>query len=157
MPATTGDMGVLPGTFPPSCNASRGGGRQREREGRPEVCPNPLSERFGVDARDARGSGRGARETLRFSVNEPSAETEARSEQPCAAPSPLLSQYFVSSGFAFIRRSSTDICAVEAVPLEQLDGEAVKKGWRITGGSWSTLRTSTRRLRRRLASRYAAP
>ena len=38
-------------------------------------------------------------------------------------------QFFVSSGFAFIHAdSTTDICAVEAVPVEQLDGEAVKKG-----------------------------
>jgi hypothetical protein len=39
------------------------------------------------------------------------------------------SQYFVSSGFAFVHAdSTTDICAVEAVPVEQLDAEAVKKG-----------------------------
>ena len=38
-------------------------------------------------------------------------------------------QYFVSSGFAFVHAdSTTDVCAVEAVPLEQLDGEAVKQG-----------------------------
>lgn len=38
-------------------------------------------------------------------------------------------QYFVSSGFAFVHAdSTTDICAVEAVPLEQLDHEAVKQG-----------------------------
>jgi len=38
-------------------------------------------------------------------------------------------KYFVSSGFAFVHADSTaDICAVEAVPLEELDGEAVKKG-----------------------------
>lgn len=38
-------------------------------------------------------------------------------------------QYFVSSGFAFIHGdSSTDVCAVEAVPLETLDHEAVKQG-----------------------------
>lgn len=40
-----------------------------------------------------------------------------------------LEQYFVSSGFAFVHAdSTTDICAVEAVPVEQLDAEAVKKG-----------------------------
>jgi F-type H+-transporting ATPase subunit delta len=34
----------------------------------------------------------------------------------------------VSSGFAFVHAdSSTDIVAVEAFPLEQLDPEAVKK------------------------------
>ena len=38
-------------------------------------------------------------------------------------------KYFVSSGFAFVHAdSTTDICAVEAVPVEQLDPEAVKKG-----------------------------
>ena len=38
-------------------------------------------------------------------------------------------QYFVSSGFAFVHAdSTTDVCAVEAVPLEQLDGDAVKQG-----------------------------
>lgn len=42
---------------------------------------------------------------------------------------PLSSaQYFVSSGFAFIHAdSTTDVCAVEAVPLEQLDPELVKQ------------------------------
>jgi len=40
-----------------------------------------------------------------------------------------VQKYFVSSGFAFVHADSTaDICAVEAIPLEQLDGEAVKKG-----------------------------
>ena len=40
-----------------------------------------------------------------------------------------VKKYFVSSGFAFIHAdSSTDVCAVEAVPLEQLDHEAVKQG-----------------------------
>lgn len=35
----------------------------------------------------------------------------------------------MSSGFAFVHAdSTTDICAVEAVPLEQLDHEAVKQG-----------------------------
>ena len=37
-------------------------------------------------------------------------------------------KYFVSSGFAFVHANSvTDVMAVEAIPLEQLDGEAVKK------------------------------
>mmetsp|Transcript_11896 Transcript_11896/g.51224 ORF Transcript_11896/g.51224 Transcript_11896/m.51224 type:complete len:215 (+) Transcript_11896:73-717(+) len=37
-------------------------------------------------------------------------------------------KYFVSSGFAFVHANSvTDVMAVEAVPVEQLDGEAVKK------------------------------
>lgn len=40
-----------------------------------------------------------------------------------------VKKYFVSSGFAFVHADSTaDICAIEAVPVEQLDPEAVKKG-----------------------------
>jgi len=40
-----------------------------------------------------------------------------------------VQKFFVSSGFAFVHAdSTTDICAVEAVPVEQLDPEAVKKG-----------------------------
>ena len=43
-------------------------------------------------------------------------------------PLPRVQQYFVSSGFAFVHANSvTDVMAVEAVPVEQLDGEAVKK------------------------------
>uniref|UniRef100_A0A7S0SFW2 ATP synthase F1 complex delta/epsilon subunit N-terminal domain-containing protein n=1 Tax=Mantoniella antarctica TaxID=81844 RepID=A0A7S0SFW2_9CHLO len=38
-------------------------------------------------------------------------------------------KYFVSSGFAFIHAdSTTDIMAVEAVPVDQLNAEVVKKG-----------------------------
>jgi len=45
---------------------------------------------------------------------------------PPSPPSP--SQYFVSSGFAFIHAdSTTDIMAVEAVPVDQLNAEVVKK------------------------------
>ena len=37
-------------------------------------------------------------------------------------------QYFVSSGFAFIHADSTaEVCAVEAVPLDQIDPAAVKE------------------------------
>jgi F-type H+-transporting ATPase subunit delta len=40
-----------------------------------------------------------------------------------------VQRYFVSGGFCFVHAdSTTDICAVEAVPVEQLDPEAVKKG-----------------------------
>lgn len=43
-------------------------------------------------------------------------------------------QYFVSSGFAFIHAdSTTDVCAVEAVPIEQLDPELVKQVSLSTG------------------------
>jgi hypothetical protein len=53
-----------------------------------------------------------------------------RVRSPRRSPPPFFfSQYFVSSGFAFVHAdSTTDICAVEAVPVEQLDAEAVKKG-----------------------------
>lgn len=38
-------------------------------------------------------------------------------------------KYFVSSGFAFIHANSvTDIIAVEAVPLDQIDASLVQKG-----------------------------
>eukprot|EP00177_Eucheuma_denticulatum_P001525 GFKZ01002733.1.p1 GENE.GFKZ01002733.1~~GFKZ01002733.1.p1 ORF type:complete len:168 (+),score=34.11 GFKZ01002733.1:152-655(+) len=36
--------------------------------------------------------------------------------------------YFVSSGFAFVHKDRTDVCAVEAVKLEDLDPDAVAKG-----------------------------
>lgn len=36
--------------------------------------------------------------------------------------------YFISSGFAFVHADRTDVCAIEAVPLQDLDPEAVKKG-----------------------------
>ncbi len=40
-----------------------------------------------------------------------------------------IEKYFVSSGFAFVHAdSSTDVCAVEAVKLEDLDPEAVRAG-----------------------------
>jgi len=40
-----------------------------------------------------------------------------------------VTKYFVSSGFAFVHEdSSADVCAVEAVPLEDLDPEAVTAG-----------------------------
>jgi F-type H+-transporting ATPase subunit delta len=40
-----------------------------------------------------------------------------------------VTKYFVSSGFAFIHANSiTDVVAVEAVPLEQIDPNLVQKG-----------------------------
>ncbi|CAD7702047.1 unnamed protein product [Ostreobium quekettii] len=40
-----------------------------------------------------------------------------------------VKKYFVSSGFAFVHADSTaDVCAVEAVQVEDLDPEAVKAG-----------------------------
>lgn len=56
---------------------------------------------------------------------------EPTDEPTLTAPFPPLrrvQQYFVSSGFAFVHANSvTDVMAVEAIPVEQLDGEAVKK------------------------------
>ena len=38
-------------------------------------------------------------------------------------------KYFVSSGFAFVHGNSVvDVCGVEAVPLDNLDPEEVRKG-----------------------------
>ena len=43
-----------------------------------------------------------------------------------------ISRYFVSSGFAFVHgNSSTDICAVEACKVEDLDPEAVRAGLQV--------------------------
>ena len=40
-----------------------------------------------------------------------------------------IQKFFVSGGFAFIHADSTaDVCAVEAVPLTDLDGDAVRAG-----------------------------
>jgi F-type H+-transporting ATPase subunit delta len=40
-----------------------------------------------------------------------------------------VKKYFVSGGFAMVHADSTaDICAVEAIPIEDLDGEAVRAG-----------------------------
>lgn len=61
-----------------------------------------------------------------------SCRTNERTNEPTLTapfpPLPRVQQYFVSSGFAFVHANSvTDVMAVEAVPVEQLDGEAVKK------------------------------
>lgn len=40
-----------------------------------------------------------------------------------------VQKFFVSGGFAFVHADSTaDVCAVEAVPLADLDGDAVRAG-----------------------------
>lgn len=42
---------------------------------------------------------------------------------------PQVEKYFVAAGFAFIHPdSTTDLCAVEAVKLDELDPEAVRAG-----------------------------
>ena len=38
------------------------------------------------------------------------------------------SMYFVSSGFCFVHKDRTDLCAVEAAKLEDFDVDAVRKG-----------------------------
>ena len=59
-------------------------------------------------------------------TDEPTKEATLTAPFP---PLPRVQQYFVSSGFAFVHANSvTDIMAVEAIPLEQLDDAAVKKG-----------------------------
>ena len=43
-----------------------------------------------------------------------------------------VDKYFVSSGFAFVHAdSSADVCAIEAVKLEDLDPEAVRSGLQV--------------------------
>lgn len=43
-----------------------------------------------------------------------------------------IDRYFVSSGFAFVHAdSSADVCAIEAVKLEDLDPEAVRSGLQV--------------------------
>lgn len=36
--------------------------------------------------------------------------------------------YFVSSGFAFVHKDRTDVCAVEAIKVDDIDPDAVAKG-----------------------------
>ena len=44
-----------------------------------------------------------------------------------------IDRYFVSSGFAFVHAdSSADVCAIEAVKLEDLDPEAVRSGLQVS-------------------------
>jgi F0F1-type ATP synthase epsilon subunit len=62
-----------------------------------------------------------------------------------------IEKFFVSSGFAFVHAdSSTDLCAVEAVKVEDLDPEAVRAGLQARAPQASTpaLAASTQCLRR---------
>ena len=44
-----------------------------------------------------------------------------------------VEKLFVSSGFAFVHANSTaDICAVEAVKLDELDPEAIRAGLQVS-------------------------
>ena len=48
-----------------------------------------------------------------------------------------IEKYFVSSGFAFVHAdSSTDVCAVEAVKLDDLDADAVRSGLQVRTRGW---------------------
>ena len=50
----------------------------------------------------------------------------------------------MSSGFAFVHAdSSTDVCAVEAVKLEDLDPDAVRAGLQVRGSCRLGLQGST--------------
>ena len=50
-------------------------------------------------------------------------------EHPCCAKIAQVEKYFVSAGFAFVHADSTaEVCAVEAVKLDDLDPEAVRAG-----------------------------
>ena len=59
-----------------------------------------------------------------------------------------VQKYFVSGGFAFVHPDSTaDVCAVEAVALNDLDEEAVRAGLQVSlstpcGSSTSVPRSS---------------
>ena len=60
-----------------------------------------------------------------------------------------VKKYFVSGGFAFVHADSTaDVCAVEAVPVEHLDGDAVRKGWRNIRVNLRARRMTMKRRRR---------
>ncbi|KAA8494723.1 ATP synthase subunit delta', mitochondrial [Porphyridium purpureum] len=39
-----------------------------------------------------------------------------------------IEKYFISSGFAFVNPNSTDVCAVSAVSISDIDPEEVKRG-----------------------------
>ena len=48
-----------------------------------------------------------------------------------------IDRYFVSSGFAFVHAdSSADVCAIEAVKLDDLDPEAVRSGLQVIPQSY---------------------
>ena len=54
-----------------------------------------------------------------------------------------IEKFFVSSGFAFVHPdSSADVCAVEAVKLDDLDPEAVRAGLAEYTGKLASLQAS---------------
>ena len=141
IPAVTGDMGVLPGHVPtvaqlrPGVVAVNMDDKETKKVRRLVFYFIPQSVR--------RSTRRVAIARLRASPiirpkTNPKLRMAPRSDcyfhpttgdsPPCPFPPKLNQQYFVSSGFAFVHANSvTDVMAVEAIPLEQLDGEAVKK------------------------------
>ena len=110
LPGGEGEFGVLPGHVPtiaqlkPGVLAVHIEADKNVKKARPALAP-PL-----VYARNA-------------AVRAPTSFALA-----FLSPKDAPSQYFVSSGFAFIHAdSTTDVCAVEAVPLEQLNPDSVKQ------------------------------
>jgi F-type H+-transporting ATPase subunit delta len=69
-----------------------------------------------------------------------------------------VSKYFVSSGFAFVHANSMlDVCAIEAVPLEDLDHTAVLSGKSNAEAELARATTEIERANARLALEvYAA-
>ena len=159
VPATSGDMGVLPGHVPTvvqmrpgvvavtlndkdvqkvrarvmtehtlDCRGDEIERRARHARDRAAGNPTAKSTVYGIAivpvSNSARFPGIGTKSASGFFLSVRRVRSRDRSP-----PLSFLSQYFVSSGFAFVHAdSTTDICAVEAVPVEQLDAEAVKKG-----------------------------
>jgi F0F1-type ATP synthase epsilon subunit len=160
VPATSGDMGVLPGHVPtvvqmrPGVVAVTLNDKEVQKVRARVITKRSLDgaydeiERRARRARDRAAGNPTAKSTVsgialvpvsnraRFpGIGTKSASfgfflSVRRVRSPRRSPPPFFfSQYFVSSGFAFVHAdSTTDICAVEAVPVEQLDAEAVKKG-----------------------------
>jgi F0F1-type ATP synthase epsilon subunit len=163
VPATSGDMGVLPGHVPTVVQMRPGvvavtlndkdvqKVRARVMTEHTLDCRGDEIERRARHARD-RAAGNPTAKSSRAASRSFPCRANARNRHvpvfvfpppprasfaspltsvPLAPPTYVarLEQYFVSSGFAFVHAdSTTDICAVEAVPVEQLDAEAVKKG-----------------------------
>ena len=159
VPATSGDMGVLPGHVPTvvqmrpgvvavtlndkevqkvrarvitkrSLDGAYDEIERRARRARDRAAGNPTAKStvYGIAlvpvSNRARFPGIGTKSASGFFLSVRRVRSRDRSPPPF-----FFSQYFVSSGFAFVHAdSTTDICAVEAVPVEQLDAEAVKKG-----------------------------
>ena len=158
IPATTGEFGVLPGHVPtvaqlkPGVLAVHTDGDKNVKKARPRHADGAAQGPSGTPrGRRATLGTASVRCSVRCSVllHSSCKRTTRRARSRCArlllwpgpgAPAGLTlwhplaltrpaPQFFVSSGFAFVHAdSSTDVCAVEAVPLEQLDPDAVKQG-----------------------------